>query len=151
MKNLLVGIILNCFLSLGIFIQAQNTKFENLEGKWVGIIERNGDVGDAEIEIKFDGVYTAEFIGPPSLSGFLFNIHVQAGEQPNTTTMTMVTDTNKEYVLRFYLMKKANEPQLFGTAKLDLPTGSDVDFNIILEAQPCCDPKCLHVGKSKCY
>jgi hypothetical protein len=152
MKNLLVGIILGFLLSNSTFVQAQNTKVENLSGVWVGIMERDGKQGDAEIEIKYDNlVYTAKYTGLPSFSGYLYNINVQAGKQPNTTTISMVTNTNKESVLRFYLVKKATEPQLYGIATLDLPTGSDVNFNVILEAQPCCDPKCKHIGKSKCY
>lgn len=127
-------------------------KTEEFEGKWAGIMVLNKKQGDAEIAFtKTDGLYTATYRGLPSFSGPLYNVRILPGKRPNTMTVTMTSHIYKGSVLRFYLLKESDLPQLHGVVVLDYDVGKDLEFSAILERQPCCDPKCIHPGKSRCY
>jgi hypothetical protein len=147
-----VGIVVLCVL--GTMLLAPPMVFgdpQSLEGHWVGAMLADAKQGDAEITIEQkNGQYSASYTGLPSFSGPLYNVQQKPGKKPGSVLLTMVSAAKAGNILRFYLMKETDKPQLYGVAKLDKETGTDMTFQVVMERQPCCDPKCIHPGKSRC-
>lgn len=156
-KNTMVTMcILSCIIIIFLLSGAIAASESDIEGVWVGVMVYSGKQGDAEITITRDGEsYKATYQGLPSFNGQLFNVRYQPGKRPNTMTLTMTSRVYKEgqneAVLRFYLLREPGKPQLSGIIRLDKGAGADIDFNAVFEKQPCCDSKCIHPGKSRCY
>ena len=122
---------------------------EDLSGTWSGIMVKDHKQGAMTLTIQpLDQGYSAKYEGIPSFSGPLLSVSAGPGKQPDSTQFTAVSKElslagGNAGRLRFYLLKPLSQPQLRGVIRMELDTGQDQDFMVVLERRPCCDGACV--------